>query len=215
MGRMTNSFPIPPSYGSTLPAVRENAVIREFLSLRRSSSKRAITSPGPEGEELQGILNVAMRVPDHRRVAPWRFIVFTGDARDAFNRAAVDIQKSEMPDATDTMLAETAITMSRAPTVVGVVFSPKRGHKTPVWEQTLSTGALCHNLLCAANASGWAGAWLSEWVCYSAGVADLLSLAPQERLAGLIYLGTPTVDPQERMRPELDDARLSYWTPAG
>lgn len=213
MGGMTNSFPTPPSYGSTLPAVRENAVIRDFLALRRSSSKRALTSPGPTGDELSGILSVAMRVPDHRRVAPWRFIVFEGEQRDSFNRDAVDIQKSEMPDATEMMLAETAITMSRAPTIVGVVFSPNRGHKTPVWEQTLSTGALCHNLLCAANASGWAGAWLTEWICYSAGIADLLSLAPQERLAGLIYLGTPSVDPQERMRPELDQARLTYWTP--
>lgn len=213
MGRMTNSFPTPPSYGSTLPAVRENAVIRDFLALRRSSSKRALTSPGPTGDELSGILSVSMRVPDHRRVAPWRFIVFEGDARESFNRAAVEIQKSEMPEATETMLAETAITLNRAPTVVGVVFSPNRGHKTPVWEQTLSTGALCHNLLCAANASGWAGAWLTEWVCYSAGIANLLSLASQERLAGLIYLGTPTVEPQERMRPALDQARLTHWTP--
>lgn len=214
MDRMTNFFPSPPSYGSTLPAVRKSAEIREFLALRRSSSKRALTSPGPNTEELNAILNVAMRVPDHRRVAPWRFIVFTGEERDAFNQAAVEIQKSEMPEATENMLAETAITLSRAPVVVGVVFSPNKSHKTPVWEQTLSTGALCHNLLCAANASGWAGAWLTEWVCYSAGIADLLSLAPHERLAGLIYFGTPSTDPQERMRPQLDEARLTYWKPA-
>ncbi|MEL6829054.1 MAG: nitroreductase [Pseudomonadota bacterium] len=208
---MVKLFPTPPSYGSSLPAVRPGPEIRDFLALRRSSSKRALSEPGPDLDALQEILTVAMRVPDHRRIAPWRFIVFCGDDRETFSQSAVAIQKQEMPDATETMLAETASALSRAPVIVGVVFSPNKGHKTPVWEQVLSTGAVCHNLLLAANASGWAGAWLTEWVCYSAGVADLLSLGPDERLAGMIYLGSPTADPQERMRATADDTRISLW----
>ena len=210
---MANLFPIPPSYGAPLPAVRPSAEIREFLALRRSISKRGIVDPGPDDAALRELLTVSMRVPDHRRVAPWRFIIFRGEDRDAFNRAAVEIQRKESPTATETMLAETAITMSRAPVIVAVVFSPNRGHKTPVWEQMLSTGAVCYNLLLSANACGWAGAWLTEWVCFSPGIAELLSMGPNERLAGMIYLGTPSADPQERMRPEPTADRISVWRP--
>lgn len=194
-----------------MAATNPSADARTLIALRRSVSKRGFTSPGPDREQLDTLLTVATRVPDHRRLAPWRFIVFEGAVREAVSTSFVDIQKREDPDATQTMLDDTAGYFLRAPVVVAIVSSPDHAHKTPVWEQELSAGALCLNLLLAANASGWSGCWLTEWISFSAGVKTLLGLAEHERFAGFIYLGTATADPQERLRP--DPAPLiQRWT---
>lgn len=192
-------------------AARSSAEARKTIALRRSSSKRCLTEPGPDKTALDELLTVAARVPDHRRLAPWRFIVFEGNARDAFNARAVEIQKSENPNATEVMLADTASFFTRAPVVIAVVSSPNPTHKTPVWEQELSAGALCQNLLLAANASGWAGCWLSEWIAFSPGINQLLGLTVDERVAGYIYLGTATDNPQERLRPDVS-SKIERWT---
>lgn len=183
-----------------------------MIALRRSTSKRGLIAPGPDPAALDDILTVATRVPDHRRLAPWRFLVFEGDARAQFNAKAVDIQKAEHPEATEAMLADTASYFSRAPVVVAVISSPDPSHKTPVWEQELSCGALCQNLLLAANASGWAGCWLTEWIAFSPGINALLGLTEHERIAGYIYLGTAKENPQERLRPDLS-SKIQRWQP--
>ena len=182
-----------------------------MIALRRSVSKRSLSAPGPSPEELNDLLTVAARVPDHRRLAPWRFLVFEGPARDAFNARAVEIQKQEDPDASTTMLSDTASYFTRAPVVIAVISSPDPTHKTPVWEQELSCGALCQNLMLAANASGWAGCWLTEWIAFSPGIKDLLGLTRDERVAGFVYLGTAKDHPQERMRPEIAD-KIARWS---
>jgi nitroreductase len=192
-------------------AARSSAEARKTIALRRSISKRCLTEPGPSKETLDELLTVAARVPDHRRLAPWRFIVFEGDARDAFNARAVEIQKNENPDATETMLADTASYFTRAPVVIAVISSPNVNHKTPVWEQELSAGALCQNLLLAANASGWAGCWLSEWIAFSPGINQLIGLTEHERVAGYIYLGTAKDNPQERLRPDVS-SKIERWS---
>lgn len=189
-----------------------SAQARQLIALRRSVSKRSLAAPGPNKAQLDEILSVAARVPDHRRLAPWRFIVFEGKARNAFNTAAVEIQKRETPDASDLMLADTASYMTRAPVVIAVVSSPDTAHKTPVWEQELSCGAVCQNLLLAANASGWAGCWLTEWISFSPGIKSLLDLTDDERIAGFIYLGTAIAHPQERMRPDPIE-KITRWAP--
>ena len=191
-------------------ATRPSADARNTIALRRSASKRGLIAPGPTQAQLIDLLTVATRVPDHRRLAPWRYLVFSGDARDAFNQRAVDIQRQEDPDATDTMLADTAGYFTRAPVVIAVISSPDVTHKTPVWEQELSVGALCFNLLLTANASGWAGCWLTEWIAFSTGINALLGLTEHERIAGFIYLGTAKESPQERMRPD-SAAKIEYW----
>ena len=122
------------------------------------------------------------------------------------------IQKQEDPGASDTMLADTAGYFTRAPVVVAVISSPDPTHKTPVWEQELSCGALCQNLLLAANASGWAGCWLTEWIAFSPGINNLLGLTEHERIAGSIYLGTAKDNPQERMRPDAM-GKIKRWQP--
>lgn len=191
-------------------ATRPSAEARNTIALRRSTSKRGLIAPGPSQEQLDDLLTVAARVPDHRRLAPWRFLVFRGDAREAFNRRAVDIQKQEDPDATETMLADTAGYFTRAPVVIAVISSPDVTHKTPVWEQELSAGALCFNLLLTANASGWAGCWLTEWIAFSPGINTLLGLTEHERIAGYLYLGTAKESPQERLRPDVA-SKIEYW----
>lgn len=207
---MTQIFPPAPPLGTPMLACRPSAEARTLLALRRSTSKRGLTEPGPSPEAIDDLLTVAARVPDHRRLAPWRFLVFEGDARETFNRHAVDIQKQEDPEASEVMLADTASYFTRAPVVIAAISSPDPTHKTPVWEQELSCGALCQNLLLAANASGWAGCWLTEWIAFSPGIARLLNLSEPERIAGFFYLGTATELPQERMRPDVAE-KVQRW----
>ena len=109
-----------------------------------------------------------------------------------------------------TRCADTAGYFTRAPVVVAVISSPDITHKTPVWEQELSCGAVCHNLLLTANASGWAGCWLTEWIAFSDGINTLLGLTEHERIAGFIYLGTAKENPQERLRPEIS-TKIERW----
>jgi len=194
-------------------ATRPSMAARKLIALRRSISKQGFIAPGPTGSELQAILKAAMRVPDHRRLGPWRCITFEGEARASFGKAAAEIQRREYPEATDLMLETTRQYLLRAPTVVAVISSPKQDPKrTPIWEQELSVGALCQNLLLAANASGWAGAWITEWITYSPGINKLLGMTTSERVAGYIYLGTAKAQPQERMRPDIHD-RITAWAP--
>ena len=208
---MTLIFPTAPPLGTAMLPARSSIEARQLIALRRSTSKRGLTEPGPSREAIDDLLTVAARVPDHRRLAPWRFLVFEGQARDAFNQRAVEIQKQEDPDATETMLADTAGYFSRAPVVVAVISSPDVSHKTPVWEQELSCGALCQNLLLAANASGWAGCWLTEWIAFSDGINSLLELQEHERIAGYFYFGTAKENPQERLRPEIS-SKIRRWS---
>ncbi len=210
MRRMTSLFPPAPPLGSSMLPARASAEARTLIALRRSTSKRGLIAPGPSQEALDDLLTVAARVPDHRRLAPWRFLVFEGQARADFNDRAVEIQKQENPEATETMLADTAGYFTRAPVVIAVISSPDVTHKTPVWEQELSCGALCQNLLLAANASGWAGCWLTEWIAFSPGINSLLGLTETERIAGYIYLGTAKDTPQERMRPDTA-SKIKRW----
>lgn len=211
MRGMTQMFPPAPPLGTPMLAARPSTEARQSLALRRSTSKRGLIAPGPPPEALDELLTVATRVPDHRRLAPWRFLVFEGDQRQAFNAKAVEIQKQENPDATEAMLADTASYFTRAPVVVAIISSPDPTHKTPVWEQELSCGALCFNLLMAANASGWAGCWLTEWIAFSPGINALLGLTEHERIAGYVYLGTAKDKPQERLRPDVS-GKIARWS---
>lgn len=185
---------------------------RRLLALRRSAGKLTLDAPGPSPADLDALLMVAMRVPDHRRVEPWRFIVFEGDARRIFGDALASLYARLHPDAVpEDIRANAGDLPLRAPVVVAVVSSPDRDHKTPVWEQELSAGAACQSLLLAASAAGWAGVWLTEWMAYDRGAAELMGLGPHERIAGFVYLGTATADPPERPRPE-PAAKISRWT---
>jgi len=189
-------------------AVRPSAEARTLLALRRSAAKQFIGLPGPSPEALDELLEIAARVPDHRKLAPWRFIVFEGEARAKFGAGLAKILADRgEPEAEQ----RSALGLpTRAPVMVCVVSAPVDDGRTPVWEQELSAGAVCYNLLLAANAAGWAGTWLSEWPAFDADAAKLLGLSKGERVAGFIYLGTATIAPPERPRADMAE-KVTRW----
>ncbi|MEO9970789.1 MAG: nitroreductase [Hyphomonadaceae bacterium] len=207
---MTKRFPPAPPIGTPMLATRPSEQARALLALRRSAGKHTIMEPGPSADDLMELLTIATRVPDHRKLEPWRFIVFMGDDRAAFGKEIAQIFKTVTPDASPDALQTEAARLERAPTVVAVISSPDKAHKTPVWEQELSAGAVCQNLLLAANASGWAGVWLTEWISYHAEITQTLGLTPDERIAGFIYLGTPSIAPPERPRANINGKVSTY-----
>jgi len=176
------------------------------LSTRRSALVRAMAEPGPDADELELILRLAARVPDHRKLFPWRFLIFEGEARAEFGEHLARLFTDDCPDMPDERIEHERTRFLRAPLVVGVVSSPKdcpRG--TPKWEQELSAGAVCMNMLLAARASGFAAQWLTEWYAFDGRMDEILGLSDKERMAGFIYMGAATEDPMERPRPNLDD----------
>ena len=207
---MTMKFPPAPPVGTPMLATRPSAEARQLLALRRSAAKHCLGDPGPSPEALDELLTIAARVPDHRKLSPWRFIVFEGEARAKFGQELGRICGENKADAESQDVLEAAGLLLRAPVVVAVVSSPVDDGRTPVWEQELSAGAVCYNLLLAANASGWAGTWLSEWPAFDPKVAEAMGLAGSERIAGFIYLGTSKIAPPERARADIG-GKIERW----
>lgn len=200
-----------PAPGEAVPAANPAADPLTLLARRRSVTAKTMSGPGPTGTDLDALLAIASRVPDHRKIVPFRFVVLEGDARARFGREVVrPAAEARDPDASARKLDEEEALFTRGGVVVAVVSSPDHEHKTPVWEQELTVGAVCQNLLIAANASGWAGQWLTGWTAYDEGVTSALGVREGERVAGYIYLGTAEEDPKERARPELG-AITSRW----
>jgi len=206
--QMTKRFPPPPLRDAPLPGARPSADARALLALRRSANKLVLGPPGPMPDELDELLSVAMRVPDHRKLAPWRFVVFEGESRAQVGAALAGILRARGEPAPQ--VEETEKSMLRAPVVVMVVSCPVDDGRTPVWEQELSAGAVCYNLLLAANASGWAGVWLSEWPAFDGDAGALLGIGAGERIAGFIHIGTARAQTPERERPDLN-AKVTRW----
>lgn len=183
----------------------------DLLARRRSVKAEKLVEPGPDAAELRRILTIAARVPDHKKLVPWRFIVFSGDARAAFGETiAAACQAEEKEPPSQFRLDTERRRFSRAPVVVAVVsrIVPKPG--APEWEQILSAGAACFNLCVAANASGFGTTWLTEWIAYSPAIRSALNLAENERIAGFVYIGTKSESAEERERPDLDKI-VTHW----
>lgn len=182
----------------------------DFLRRRRSSKVLNLAAPGPDDAQIDTMLAIAARVPDHGKLAPWRFIVFKDDARRRIGDALRTAWLAEDPQASAAKLEMEGEKFLRAPLVVAVIYSAKDG-KAPEWEQQLSTGAACFNLCLAANAQGFASTWITEWMAYSPVFQTALGLdTEKERIAGFIYIGTPKTAPEERERPEMA-AITRYW----
>ena len=206
---MTKRFPPPPAVNEPMAGARASAEARALLALRKSANKLVLGAPGPLPDELDELLSVAARVPDHRKLGPWRFVVFEGEARADFGKELGKILSGRK--APEPQVAEAKKSMLRAPVVVAVISSPVDDGRTPVWEQELSAGAACYNLLLAANAAGWAGVWLTEWAAYDADAGALLGLRGKERVAGFVHIGTARAATPERVRPDLS-VRVLRWT---
>jgi nitroreductase len=186
----------------------------DLLLTRRSVSANRLSDPGPDAAELELMLRAATRVPDHKKLAPWRFLLFQGEARAAFGKALADICSAEEADPGAFRLENEAKRFLRAPLVIAVISRVVKTPGAPDWEQMLSAGAACQNLILAAHALGYGANWITEWCGYSEGVRRVLGLAENERVAGFVYVGTPTEKPEERDRPNLADV-VSSWTPRG
>jgi nitroreductase len=182
----------------------------DLLLSRRSGSAKAMTGPGPNADELRTILTAAARVPDHGKLFPWRFILFEDDARARFGEVLADCLKTTEAEASDERLDIERKRFLRAPVVVGVISRVREGIPIPVWEQQLSTGAVCQTMLIAATSLGYVANWLTEWPAFNPLVPEKLGLQQGERVAGFIYIGKSAVQLEERVRPDLDKIVSRY-----
>jgi nitroreductase len=184
----------------------------ELLLTRRSVKAGMLAEPGPSPEQLKTILTAAARVPDHKKLVPWRFVIFEGEARAAFGEVLAKGCAAEEKEPPSPVRLETERTrLLRAPTVVAVISGVTPNPAAPEWEQILSSGAVCMNLSLAANAMGFATCWLTEWYAYSPIVRAALKLAGNERIAGYIYIGTAKERQEDRERPDLGQI-ATHWT---
>jgi nitroreductase len=184
----------------------------QHLLTRRSVSANSLGEPGPSEAEIEQILTAAARVPDHKKLAPWRFILFQGDARRAFGEILAEICGKEEGDVSKFRLETEAARFLRAPLVIAVISRTVKTPGAPEWEQILSAGAACQNLLVAASALGYGAQWITEWYGYSGNVREALKLAENERVAGFVYIGTARQKPDERERPSLSEI-VQNWRP--
>ena len=186
----------------------------QFLLERRSVVAKQLEEPGPDGEQIIELVRAAIRVPDHKALAPWRFLVFAGEARAEFGREIAAIyERNQDAEYKDRLVDQERLRFLRAPVVIGVVSSPVDSATVPLSEQLLSAGAACQNILHAARAMGYAGQWITEWVAYDAQVHKLLRLRDKETVAGFIYLGSASHQPGERPRTTPDKV-MTYWNGA-
>jgi len=177
----------------------------DLLKTRRSVKPLELAGPGPSAAELDTLLTVASRVPDHGKLTPWRFIVFDGDARLKAGEAIAQAFKTDRPDATEEQMGFERARLARAPLVVAVVSRAAPHVKIPEWEQVLSAGAAAMNLVTAAHALGFAATWITEWYSYDRRVLDALGLGANEKIAGFVHIGRPGKPPEDRPRPPLTE----------
>lgn len=183
-----------------------------LLRSRRSGKPRDMVAPGPTDEQLAEILAIASRTPDHGKLAPWRFVTIAADQRDAFATLLLDAYLADKPEAGRLEREAVEQFARQAPTLVVVLSTPRRDSHIPLWEQELSCGAACMNLLMAAHAMGFVGSWLTGWASYSERVRDAFG-GPDDRIAGFVFIGTPAKPLEERPRPDAT-AVIKRWTPA-
>lgn len=182
----------------------------DLLKTRKSPKVFDLTSPGPDAAELDAMLAIASRVPDHGKLAPWRFIVFEGDARERAGEKIAAVFLADNPDADADRVAIERARLSRAPVVVAVVSTAGPHAKIPEWEQTLSGAAACTLLVLAAHAHGYAATWLTEWHAYDPRVRAALGLSDNERIIGFVHIGTLARPQEDRPRPALADIVTRY-----
>ena len=179
-----------------------------LLATRRSGKPRDMVAPGPDAGQLAAMLEIAARTPDHGKLAPWRFVIVPDDRRARLAEVIVAAYRAERPQAGRTEIDALAGFAHQAPTLVVVLSSPRQSH-IPLWEQELSAGAACMNLLHAAHAMGFVGGWLTGWPAFSDAVRDAFGTAP-ERIAGFVFLGSAGRPLDERPRPDMGRV-VSTW----
>lgn len=180
-----------------------------LLQTRRSGKPRDLIAPGPDAEQLRSILEIALRTPDHGKIAPWRFVIIGQDQRARLAELLEQAYLAEKPDAKRLEIEAMHQFAHQAPTLVVALSSPNTASHIPLWEQQLSAGAAIMNLLHATHALGFAGGWLTAWPSYNATVRDAFG-STDEQIAGFVFIGTPGRALDERPRPAYD-AAVSHW----
>jgi nitroreductase len=187
--------------------------IIDFLLSRSSKPIAELQAPAPSDAEIETMLRIASRVPDHGRLVPWRFILYRGDARIAVGEGLADLAEKREGPLPEGRRNQELARFSRAPLVIGVVSSPKENPKIPQWEMLLSGGAAAMSLVLAANALGYGTNWITNWYSDVAEGRALLGLAPHERVVGFVHIGTFTGVAPERPRPEVTAIYADYAGP--
>lgn len=180
-----------------------------LLRTRRSGKPRDMIAPGPSPAQLRAMLEAAIRVPDHGKLAPWRFVVVGAAQRERLKTLLCDAYRTERPDAGRLEIEATEAFAMQAPALVVALSSPVESSKIPRWEQELSAGAAVMTLLHAAHAHGFVGGWLTGWAAYSDTVRNAFG-GPHERIAGFVFVGSPARPLEERPRPDYDSV-ISDW----
>lgn len=182
----------------------------DLLMTRRSVRTRDMAGPGPDREAIEKILAAGMRVPDHGKLAPWRFIVLTGPEREKLGKAISDGMIAEF-ESSPKVAEKMSNYATQAPTLIVAIYSPNTSRPIPEWEQKLSTGAACQNMVIAATALGYGAQWLTGWASYSKYVAKALKMTAGEKIAGFMFFGDHTENPKERPRPDPADHIIWGW----
>ena len=191
--------------------LNDRSSILSLLETRRSARPRDLIAPGPSEAEMERILTIAARTPDHGKLFPWRFVTVGSDQRQALADLLARALPEHDPDALPAHYAKALEFAHQAPGMVVVVSATTPGHKIPLWEQELSCGAAAMNLLLAAHALGYAGGWITGWAAYSERVRAAFC-GPGERIAGFVFLGTPGAELEERPRAPLATV-ARRWAP--
>lgn len=187
-----------------------NPALLTYLKTRRSVGQRFLGEPGPSPAELDEMLRIATRVPDHGKLTPWRLVVFEGEARAQAGELLARLAQSRRPELDEASLAVEREQLLPAPVVVGVLLSPRDHPKVPEWEQLISAGNVAFALEHAAFAMGYAATWTTRWLAHDDEAARLLGARPGERFIGFVHIGTPRSAPEDRPRPELTEV-VSRW----
>src|SRR5207248_4683122 len=182
----------------------------ELRRARRSVKAVELAGPAPSATEIETLLSIAARVPDHGKLVPWRFIIFEGAARIAAGDAIAAAFRRKYPQAGAEQVEAERKRLARAPLVIAVVSRAGVHVKIPEWEQVLSAGAAAMSLVLAAHALGYGANWITEWYAYDRRVLDALGLKAHERIAGFIHIGTPAHRPEDRPRPPLHEIATRY-----
>jgi len=182
-----------------------------MLLRRRSLPPQGMKGPAPDAAEIELMLTIAARVPDHGKLAPWRFILFEGAARKKAGEIAANLAEQDDPSMPQTRLEIERTRFLRAPLIVAVVSRAAPHGKIPEWEQVLSAGAACMNLVIAANALGYVAAWLTEWCAYDRRFCEAIGLAPHEKIAGIVHIGRANMASEDRPRPALADVVSHFF----
>ena len=180
-----------------------------LLRTRRSGKPRDMIGPGPDAMQLRTMLEAAIRVPDHGKLAPWRFVVVGSDQRQRLADVLTGAYLAEKPEAGRLEIETMEQFARQAPTLIVALSTPVADSKIPLWEQQLSVGAACMNLLTAAHATGFVGGWLTGWPAYSDAVRNAFG-SPGERIAGFIFIGSPGRALEERPRPDYDKVVINW-----